>query len=428
MVVAVEQRLGDVHRGQVQRFRFVTQRDDELVARTPVRIGEFEARVAESRLQVVRVQRRVLRKPPHAVAADHAHVDVCAQEDAGIAHEGRQASDRLRQVGLGQPVVDRLAVLLTRGDHRDRHVRQQALADADRPGTGSTAAMRRREGLVQVHVNDVESHVAGPDLAADRVQIGAVVVQQATGVFHDALDLEDLALEYSQGRRIGEHDARRLRADHCLERLEIDVAVGPGRHFHGDAAAHRRSRGVGTVRGIRHDDLVALQVAVGPMIGPDHRHAGQFALRTGHRRERHTGHAGDGLEHLLQFIHALHESLAVAHRPERMAAGKRRQQRERIADARVVFHRAGTQRVELRVDGKILLRQTRVVAHHLQFGGLRQHRPVVPQMRCRDVLWRDVEGSLGIGSAAFARFLEYQRGHCLQSSSMLMPSARNAAA
>jgi hypothetical protein len=38
---------------------------------------------------------------------------------------------------------------------------------------------------VQVDVHDVEAHVAGQHLAEDRVQVGAVVVQQAAGLVDD---------------------------------------------------------------------------------------------------------------------------------------------------------------------------------------------------------------------------------------------------
>ena len=72
--------------------------------------------------------------------------------------------------------------------------------------------MRRREGLVQIHVDHVESHVAGADLAQDRVQVRSVVVQQAAGLVHDARHLDDLVLEHAERGRIGEHDARRSRA------------------------------------------------------------------------------------------------------------------------------------------------------------------------------------------------------------------------
>ena len=50
------------------------------------------------------------------------------------------------------------------------------------------------------------------------------------------------------------------------------------------------------------------------MIGADHRHARELALRAGHGREAHALHAGDLLQHLLQLEHAGEEALRRAGR------------------------------------------------------------------------------------------------------------------
>ena len=48
---------------------------------------------------------------------------------------------------------------------------------------------------MQVHVDDVEAHVAGAHLAEDGVEVGAVVVEQAAGVVDGFGDGFDLPLE-----------------------------------------------------------------------------------------------------------------------------------------------------------------------------------------------------------------------------------------
>ncbi len=53
------------------------------------------------------------------------------------------------------------------------------------------AAVRRRKGLVQVHVDDIEALVPRPYLAEDRVQIRAVVIQQPACGVNDACDFFD---------------------------------------------------------------------------------------------------------------------------------------------------------------------------------------------------------------------------------------------
>ncbi len=58
--------------------------------------------------------------------------------------------------------------------------------------------MGRGKSLVQVHVDHVETHVAGLHLAEDRVQIGAIVVEQPARGMHDVTNTLDGALEYAQ--------------------------------------------------------------------------------------------------------------------------------------------------------------------------------------------------------------------------------------
>ena len=164
------------------------------------------------------------------------------------------------------------------------------------------------------------------------------------------------------------------RTERLLQRLQVDVAVRQRGDFDDCAAAHRRGRGIGAVRGIRNDDLGALHVAARAVIRADHRDAGELALRARHRRQRDALHAGDFLQHLLQLEHAGEEALADRLRRERMPAEELRQHRELIARARVVFHRARAERIEVRVDREVQLRQAREVAHCLQLRHFRQRR------------------------------------------------------
>ena len=75
----------------------------------------------------------------------------------------------------------------------------------------------------------------------------------------------------------------------------------------------------GTMISVRAD------IAARAVIGADHGHAGEFALRARHGREAHALHAGDGLEHFLQLVHAGEESLRLG--AERMARQEFRQHR-----------------------------------------------------------------------------------------------------
>ena len=60
---------------------------------------------------------------------------------------------------------------------------------------------------MEVDVDDVEPHVAGPRVAHDRVQVGAVVVQGAARVADHPGDLGDVLVEQAERVRVGEHQA-----------------------------------------------------------------------------------------------------------------------------------------------------------------------------------------------------------------------------
>ncbi|HEU0318465.1 MAG TPA: hypothetical protein VFR49_14105, partial [Solirubrobacteraceae bacterium] len=63
-------------------------------------------------------------------------------------------------------VVDRAVAIVLAADHlRPRQEGLDPLGDGDRSGARAATAVRLAEGLVQVDVDDVEAHVAGPRLA-----------------------------------------------------------------------------------------------------------------------------------------------------------------------------------------------------------------------------------------------------------------------
>ena len=55
-------------------------------------------------------------------------------------------------------------------------------------------------------------------------------------------------------------------------------------------------------------------IALGCMIGADHRHPGKFALRPSHWRQRYRLHSGHFLQHLLQVMQAGQKTLTDAFR------------------------------------------------------------------------------------------------------------------
>ena len=77
-----------------------------------------------------------------------------------------------------------IAVVVPHGHERPRQEGRQLLDNADRAGTGPAAAVRRAKGLVQVEVHHVEAQLGRLRDAHDGVQVGAIAVDQSTGLVH----------------------------------------------------------------------------------------------------------------------------------------------------------------------------------------------------------------------------------------------------
>ena len=124
----------------------------------------------------------------------------------------------------------------------------------------------------------------------------------------------------------------------------------------------------------------------------------------------------------------------VRFRRERMAIEESRQHRELVARLRVVLHRARTERIEVRVDGEVELRQLGEVAHHFELADFRQHRAAscgagFPECRRRSrsacALRRPLAEGAAPGTRVFEDDLFGMFEHCHVSS--LAQAARTAA-
>ena len=138
---------------------------------------------------------------------------------------------------------------------------------------------------MQVELAQVEARVAGPGDAEDPVRVGLVVVAQAAGVVDDPDDLVDVGVEQPRVLGIGDHQPGRALGDRLADRVGLGVAVLAG--IDGDhlVAGRRRARAVARVREDRRDDLVALGLAPGGVVGAHHARVRVHALRPAGRLE-----------------------------------------------------------------------------------------------------------------------------------------------
>ncbi len=84
----------------------------------------------------------------------------------------------------------------------------------------------------------VEAHVARPGHPHDGVEVGPVVVDEATGGVDEGGELQDVFLEEPHGVGIGEHQPRRVGAAGGPQGLQIHQPLGGGGDVFDGEARH----------------------------------------------------------------------------------------------------------------------------------------------------------------------------------------------
>ena len=147
----VHQPLGDVRRGDARIVLVLVAQNALVHDATRPRHVVVAAQLLE---HVVCVQHGKLGHLGQSATSERADVGERAYPDSGVAEERMDAPDR-----VGHLFVEHVLVAFA-ADHGDGQVRGEQVADRDRSGARSTAAVRGRERLVQVEVHDVDAHVA----------------------------------------------------------------------------------------------------------------------------------------------------------------------------------------------------------------------------------------------------------------------------
>ena len=106
--------------------------------------------------------------------------------------------------------------------------------------------------------------------------------------------------------------------------------------------------------------------------GAHHQDAGELAVRPCHRLRRNARQARDLGQQTLQLIDHVQRTLGRLFRLHGMQLAEARQRSHVLVQARVVFHGARAQRIELAVYREIALGEAREVTHHVQLAHLGQ--------------------------------------------------------
>src|SRR5437867_866155 len=274
-----------------------------------------------------------------SVRAEETDVRVSTEEDSRVADEALQTP-----YGLLEVIIEAVTGLLFRNDW-DREILGQPFRRADRAGTGPSSAVRRRECLVEVQVNDVETHIAGPRLAEESVHVRPVIIHQASGVVDRLRYLDDLPLKEAEGVWNREHHPRGTLGGQLLHRLRAHQPRLFRWHLDDLEAAHRGARRVCPVSRIGDEYLILICEVLLSEILPDHEDAGKLALGTRRGAEGEAVHPRDLREHLPQLVEDGEESLHGLLRLEGVSMPHPVRGGDQLRDLRVVLHRAAPQRI-----------------------------------------------------------------------------------
>src|SRR3546814_5808429 len=95
-------------------------------------------------------------------------------------------------------LLDQAEVIALLRDERQRCERSQSFGQHDGTRPRATAAVRGREGLVQVDVHRIDAEVAGAHAANDRVEVRAVAIDIAAHGMDRVRDRLHVALEQAE--------------------------------------------------------------------------------------------------------------------------------------------------------------------------------------------------------------------------------------
>ncbi len=351
----IDQALGDVECRDAEALLPVVV--EHAFVHTTAGVGDV-IMLLEMRQEVVRVEDGHLCDPSEIFGAHLPDVGVGAHEDAEVAVEGAQFSDR-----IGVVVIEMETPLLA-DDPGEGEEGFEAFSDRDGAGARPSSAMGRREGLVQVEMEDIDPHLPRFEHTEHGVHVRTVAVDESPTSMDDFRDLDDMGFEEAERVGVRDHEGGDLFVHETFDRLRFEDPPLAGGSDDDLVAAERGAGRIRSVRGVGDDHLLA-GIALFLVIGTDHPQAGELAMGAGGRVEGDGIEAGDPRKRLLEFVHELEESLDRFLRKVGVRLGESGERGGHLVDLRVVLHRAGTERVETGIDPIVPLREAGVVPHDL---------------------------------------------------------------
>ncbi len=309
---------------------------------------------------VIRIQNGVFRGLPHSRTI---RKDVCqrANQHAEISCERFHPADGIRSYGLQRQPAAFFFHQNGHGPERLENLFHRYWSNA-RPAA---------KCFVQVEVHHVDSQVAWPRHASERVHVRAVHIQQCSFGVQNLGDLRDTLLEDSQRRRIGDHQRRDISGHQFAQFFDVDLPVGFGLDILDFVSRDHGRRGIRSVCGIRNQNLLA-RIPLLLQKGANQQKARKLSLCACGRLERDGVHAGYFQQALFQQPHDFQAALREFLRLIGMLRGNAIESRDELIYARVILHGAGAKRIHAQIDRVVPRRKTRKVAENFDLAHFRK--------------------------------------------------------
>ena len=234
--------------------------------------------------------------------------------------------------------------------------------------------MRGREGLVEVQVHDIESHITRTDGTEKRVHIRSIIIEETAASVYTFCNLCDFFLEETEGVRVGHHDTCDIVTEKRNKVSHVYKAVFLGFDDYDIKSADCSAGRVCTVRTVRNDNLGTFGIASEKVILTHDHKAGKFSVSTCTWVECKSCHTCDGSQRFFHVPVYFQCSLHGRFRLERMETEEARHCCHFFIDLRIIFHRTAAERIESGIDTEVHLRQVRIMAYYIHFTYLRQSK------------------------------------------------------
>src|SRR4029077_11080989 len=282
-------------------------------------------------------------------------------QDAEISGESFYAAD-----GVGAHGLKGKAAAFFFDKNGNRAKRLEDFLHGHGAGAWTAAAVRRGKCFVQIEVHDVDPEVTRARDAGEGVHVSPVHIEQRALRMENLGNFRDALLEDAERRRIGDHQRGDVGRNQFAQFVDVDLAVRFGLYVFDFVARYYRGGGIGPVRGIGNQDLLA-RIALLLEVRADQQQTGELALRAGGGLQSDGVHAGDFEQALLEQAKDFQAALRKLLRLVGMLGGDAVKSRPEFVDPRVVLHGAGAEGIHAEVDRVVPGGEAREVANDFDF-------------------------------------------------------------